>query len=170
MARALSLALVYLGRRERTCEEVRRRLAREQLAPEVIEEALASLGEDGLLDDARYARLFTQDKRTLEGWGSERIRRALRERGIERELVEDALAEELSPPEAELPDEPAAAGAHGELARALALLRQRFPQPPGDRRERDRALGMLLRKGYDSEVAVDALARHAACSRDLGIE
>ena len=48
-----------------------------------------------------------------------------------------------------------------ELDRALALLRRRFPSPPRDRRERDRALGVLIRKGYDSELALDALAAHA---------
>ena len=47
-----------------------------------------------------------------------------------------------------------------ELDRALELLRRRFPTPPEDRRERERALGVLLRKGYESELALDALAAH----------
>jgi regulatory protein len=40
-------------------------------------------------------------------------------------------------------------------------LRRRFPEPPEDRRERNRALGMLMRKGYESELALDALAAYA---------
>ena len=36
---------------------------------------IAELLEFGYLDDARYARVFTQDKRTLEAWGNERIAR-----------------------------------------------------------------------------------------------
>ena len=48
-----------------------------------------------------------------------------------------------------------------ELDRALAVLRRRFPDPPHDRRERNRALGLLLRKGYDSDLALDALSAHA---------
>jgi regulatory protein len=40
------------------------------------------------------------------------------------------------------------------------VLRQRFPSPPRDRRERERALGILLRKGYDIELALDALAAY----------
>ncbi len=106
-----------------------------------------------LLDDRRYARLFSQDKRELEQWGSDRIRRALIDRGIDRELVDDALAE--VPPEA-------------ELDRALALLRRRFAQPPTERRERDRALGILLRKGYDSDLALDALAAYGRGATGLG--
>ena len=43
-------------------------------------------------------------------------------------------------------------GADAELERALALLRRRFPSPPRERRDRDRALAVLLRKGYDTEL------------------
>ena len=106
---------------------------------------IAELTEQGTLDDARFARLFVQDKRTLEQWGSERIRRGLDARGIDRELAEAALADE---PE------------HDERDGALALLRQRFPAPPRDRRDRERALGVLARKGYEYELAIEALAEH----------
>ena len=56
----------------------------------------------------------------------------------------------------------AAESTESELDRALELLRRRFPAPPRDRRERNRALGVMLRKGYDSELALDALAAYAA--------
>ena len=51
---------------------------------------------------------------------------------------------------------------------ALVLLRRRFPEPPTGRRERDRAMGMMLRKGYDSELAVEALAAYAREARAEG--
>jgi SOS response regulatory protein OraA/RecX len=47
----------------------------------------------------------------------------------------------------------------------VALLAQRFPAGPSDQRDRERAFGVLARKGYDSELAADAVrawARHAA--------
>jgi regulatory protein len=143
---AVQLAYRYLNRRERTTAEVRAHLERHRCEAEAIEAALALLQQDGYLDDARYARLFAEDKRTLEHWGSERIERSLRERGIERELAADALA---------------ASAGEDELERALSLLRRRFPEPPRERRERDRAIGVLVRKGYGSELAVDALAAYA---------
>jgi regulatory protein len=37
------------------------------------------------------------------------------------------------------------------------LLRRRFPSPPDDDRGRDRALGLLVRRGYDLEMAYDAV-------------
>ena len=146
--RALEFAYAYLNRRDRTEAEVRGRLEQRGIDPSAADAAVSALIEQGVLDDARYARLFVEDKRGLEQWGSERISRTLRDRGIDRELIEQSLAAADDPGES-------------ELDRALALLRRRFPDPPHDRREHERALGVLLRKGYDSEVALDALAVHA---------
>ena len=91
--RGLGIAYAYLNRRERTVTEVRARLERAEIQAQEIDEVIAELLEFGYLDDARYARVFTQDKRVLEAWGSERIARALRERGVDRDLIEAALAE-----------------------------------------------------------------------------
>jgi regulatory protein len=146
LERALELAYRYLNRRERTEAEMRGRLEQADLAPSVIEDTIATLVDQGVLDDSRFARLFVEDKRMLDHWGSDRITRALIQRGIERELIAHALADETT---------------QDELERAVQLLRERFPNPPQDRRERDRALGVMLRKGYASELAVDALAAYA---------
>jgi regulatory protein len=154
LAQALGIAYRYLNRRERTEAEVRAHLEAKGVEPSALEQTVQALIEESLVDDARYARLFTQDKRELEGWGSERIRRTLRARGIEREEIEAALGTLSASSGPEDRD--------GELERAVALLRRRFPAPPNGVRERERALAVLLRKGYDSEVALEALARRAA--------
>ena len=143
--RGLELACRYLNKRERTEAEVRDYLEAQGIDLFMVNVLLAILSVDGYLDDERYARVFAEDKRNLEDWGSDRIRRALLARGVAREHIEAALSEE-----------PTAA----ELERALALLRRRFPAPLRDRRERERALAVLLRKGYDSELALDALTGH----------
>ena len=144
--RALALAYRYLNRRDRTESEVRGHLQVKGLDAAVIDPAIRVLIEQGYVDDARFARLFTEDKRELEQWGAERIRRGLRARGIEPDLIDATLGVEP---------------AETELSRAVGLLRQRFASPPADRRERDRALGVLMRKGYDGELAVDALSAFA---------
>jgi regulatory protein len=148
------LAYAYLNSRDRTVGEVRQRLQRRGVSEELTERAIEILGGQGFLDDTRFARLFVADKRALEQWGSERIRRGLLSRGIDRDLVDAALAEE---PDSEGDDQEP----ESELDRALTVLRRRFPEPPEDRRDRNRALGMLLRKGYESELALDALAAYA---------
>ncbi len=151
---ALGLAYRYLNRRERTVAEMRAHLIDRGTDARVAERAIEILVEQGSLDDARFARVFTEDKRALEQWGNERIRRTLTARGIEPDLLEATLASEGRA-------DGTSEGASSELDRALALLRRRFGEPPRDRRGRDRALGVLLRKGYDSELAIEALASYA---------
>jgi regulatory protein len=150
---ALAAAYRYLNKRERTAAEVVRRMRREGFSSETIAQTLAVLHDQGTLDDHRFARLFTDDKRALERWGSERIRRALLQRGVDSDtvaMVLDAGGE-------------ADGSSESERERALAVLRSRFPERPCNRRDRDRALGALLRKGYDPELALEALS---AYSRD----
>lgn len=151
-AQALAWALSYVNRRERTTAELRAHLARKGVSEATAEGVVEALVTQRLVDDARFAEMFVADKRTLEQWGSERIRRGLAERGIERDLAERALA---------AGDDFGGEEPQTELDRAVELLRRRFPDPPRERRDRDRALSMLLRKGYESELAVDALAAHA---------
>ena len=143
---ALGIALSHLNRRDRTVTEIRRHLERAGVAEGDVEQAIATLCADGYLDDERFARLFAEDKRALEHWGNERIERGLLARGIDPELVRKTIAGTTT---------------ESELDRALSLLRRRFPAAPDNRRDRDRALGVLLRKGYDSELALDALRAHA---------
>ncbi len=98
-----------------------------------MSETIATLTEQGYLDDSRFARLFTEDKRQLEQWGSDRIRRSLRERGLDSELIETALGEQTIGVRAR-------AGA-GAAAPALLCRRRRIV------RERDRALGTAAAQG-----------------------
>ena len=146
MADALGVAFAYINRRERTVAEIRARLEGSGFAEAEITLTLDELIELGYVDDRRYARLFVEDKRNLEQWGRERIMRSLGERGIDRDIAERALAEV-----GDGPDE--------ELDRACALLTQRFTRPPVDRRDRERAFGVLVRKGFGSELAADAVRR-----------
>jgi regulatory protein len=151
LQRARELSYAFLNRRDRTVSEVSLHLERKGVGSELVEQAVRELCEQGLLDDGRFARLFVSEKRELEQWGSERIRRGLISRGIERELAEAALSCTGE----------TGVGEPSELERALALLRRRYPSPPEDRRERERALGVLLRKGYESDLALDALSAYA---------
>lgn len=137
---AFERALEALAHKERTTAEVGAWLTARGFSPEQIAEAVERLGGIGALDDEAFARRFAADKRELRGWGPERIAAALLARGLERELVEAAIAER--------PQE--------LLARALELLAQRG-ETPVDQASRARALGFLARRGYDSELAHDAV-------------
>jgi regulatory protein len=140
--RALELAYRFLGRRDRTVAEVRRHLEAKGVDEASIDGAVGELEEQGYLDDARYAARFAQDRRALDGWGAERIERRLQAAGAPAEHIAAAVA--TRDPEA-------------ELAAAVALLRRRCTDPPRSDRDRERALASLLRKGYELELAYDAV-------------
>jgi len=147
---------------------MRAHLGRTGATPEDVECVIATLVEQGYLDDERFARLFVQDKRALEEWGSDRIRRALVARGVDSDLIAQALTEDHAGAGTDglgAGGDGLGAGGDGpdgggEMDRALALLRRRFPSPAGDRRQRERALGVLLRKGYDADLALEAITAH----------
>jgi regulatory protein len=149
---ARDVAWRALNRRERTVAELARHLAAKRVEPDAIEAVVGELCEQGYLDDASYAQRFAEDRRRLDGWGAERIERRLLSLGVDREIVAAAVG-------VQEPGE--------ELEAALALLTRRFPEPPQTPRERDRALGVLLRKGYALELAHDALRRHAGIRDEL---
>jgi regulatory protein len=114
--KAIKLAYGSAGHRERTEAELRTFLERRRLGPEAIDDAVAELTAAGLLDDARYAQRFAEDRRSLDHWGSERIARDLQRRGIALELIEAAVADRTR---------------EAELDSAVGLLARRMP-PPAD--------------------------------------
>jgi regulatory protein len=153
LARALELAYRYLNRRDRTTEQMQRHLASRGVDEPAIDGAVAALVREAHLDDARYARTFAEDRRALDGWGPERIQGALLAAGIDAELVAAALGDR---------------DASDELDAAIALLRRRCREVPTTDRERERALGLLVRKGYELELAYEAVRafERAAASRE----
>jgi regulatory protein len=142
---ALEAALSALRRKERTAAELAIWLERRGHDADRVEAAIAELGEAGELDDERFACRYAEDKRELRGWGSERIRRALAERGVAPALIDVAVGQDTDA---------------AELSRASELLRRRG-RPLGDDADRARALGYLTRRGYDYEVAHEAIRREA---------
>lgn len=142
----LAVALTALNRREHSIAEIEAKLADRGFDRNQIEEAVGELVLTGALDDGRFALAFSDDKRELSGWGPERIAGALAEKGIAQELIDECCG-------AEDRDE--------LIERAQGLLAERglgF----GDDRERSRALGFLTRRGFDYEVAYDAIRAAAA--------
>jgi regulatory protein len=142
LQRALDLCYRQLGRRDRTVVELSRHLASKAVEPDTIRETVADLTRQGYLDDARYARRYAEDRRSLDDWGPERIERKLLAAGVDPEHIAAALA---------------ARDGADELEAAVELLRRRCREVPSTDRERERALGLLVRKGYDLELAYDAV-------------
>lgn len=85
-------AMDLLARREHGRVELTRKLRQRGAPPEMIEEALDRLTEDGLLSEARYLESFVS-YRARSGYGPLRIREELSQRGLQRGDIELALRE-----------------------------------------------------------------------------
>lgn len=142
---AFEAALGALNRRDRSVAELVAWLEARDYEPVEIETAVGDLIDAGGLDDQRYARIFAEDKRELAGWGPERIARTLAARGIEAALIEEVCAVE---------------DRGGQIERAVGLLAVRGISLEDDR-GRNRALGFLTRRGYEYEVAYEAVRSHS---------
>ncbi len=147
--RAIELAYKLVSQRERTVRQVRDKLTAKDCTPAAIDAALEELGRYGFIDDARYAKLFAEDKRRLQGWGERRIRSQLMRDGISREILDGLFA-----------DGEAALSAPSELESALTLLQRKQPDL-SDEKVKARMAGMLARRGIASSVVFQALREHA---------
>lgn len=108
------------------------------------ERAVAALAAEGLLDDERFARALATEKRESSGWGAERIEGELVRRGVIPEIAARTVTRSHE----------------AELEAAVRLLERRYHEPLADDRARTRALGFLVRKGYQLELGYEAIRAH----------
>lgn len=139
-------ALSALARKERSVAELSEWMRRRGVGESEVADVVDHLVSAGALDDTRFAERFAEDKRTISGWGAERIAAALRERGVAEADVELALS---------------ADDGEAEVERAAELIGRRGIDL-GDDRGRNRAFGLLVRRGYGSETAYEAIRRAEA--------
>lgn len=151
LRRARDSALHFLGYRDRSRQEVRRRLAQKGYDPELVEETLQALDRSGLVNDAEFSRSWVRARTGSRPMGPNRIAAELRQKGVERELIDEALA----------PVDPEA-----ELGLALAVGRRKVEQLRREdiRTARQKLGAALMRRGFSWEVcskALDILLRAA---------
>jgi regulatory protein len=129
----------------RTRQELTRDLLRRGANPEVFDPLLDRFTEVRLIDDGQFARMWAQSRQRGRGLSRAALRRELRERGVEPDLVESAVA-------AVSPDD------EWQRARELALRRMSRSRGTDAVAERRRLLGFLMRRGYSVGVATSVIA------------
>lgn len=85
-------ALRLLAYRPRSEAEIRQRLARRGLPPQVIQETIARLREQGLLSDTAFARFWVDVRDQSSPRGHRLLWQELSAKGIEREIAREAIA------------------------------------------------------------------------------
>jgi regulatory protein len=147
-ARALELA----GRRSYTGRQLFEKLRREG-DDEAAAGAVARMEQLGLINDADYARRCARDLYRLKHYAPAGIVRALRAKGIDTALIEEALAEF---------DE------ERNAQRACKYILRRCPAQIGQTKYQNRMQNALLRLGYSYEEIRQAV--RMALSGECGEE
>ncbi len=156
----LEAALRFLEVRQRSVAEVRRRLTQAGYRAELVTAALERLTDLGILDDAAFTEAWVESRDRARPRGERALRRELAVKGIDRSLVDEAMAvRRPEPGTADDPDLPAA-------ERLLARHRAQLARVGDPRVRRQRAYALLVRNGFDSEIA-SALAAGLATADDL---
>jgi len=144
-ARAFAHRLLTI--RPRSRHEMQTRLQMRRVPPSVTSHILDELERDGLLDDARFARLWIDGRVAHRPAGAVRLRAELRRKGVDRRVIDDAVKDRLDP--------------EGEAALALAAARalaRRYQN--ADRKTAYRRLAAALeRRGFATHVIVSTLAQ-----------
>jgi regulatory protein len=94
-ALARQRALRRLARRDHSEAELRRALLRTGFPDSVVDETLARLRAEKYLDDQGFAARFARSRVEHHGLGRNRVRQALRARGVSRAIIEKGVAEAL---------------------------------------------------------------------------
>jgi len=90
---AYQQALRLLSYRPRASAEVRRNLVKHDVPAEVIEDVLARLQRAGLIDDNRFAQAWVENRSEFRPRGRRALVVEMRQRGLDDESIQQALAE-----------------------------------------------------------------------------
>lgn len=144
MSQARAAALRLLTRRDYTAKELREKLLDREVPEPEVTSVLADLTSAGLLNDRRVAESFVRVASALKGRGRQRIARELEQRGVDRAIVREALAN--------LPVDDEAAS----IRRFLDRKRLPARLSPAEHR---RVFGQLLRRGFSADLIATVLRR-----------
>ncbi|MCL6641980.1 MAG: recombination regulator RecX [Candidatus Bipolaricaulota bacterium] len=141
--RARAYLLRLLKHRPRSRYEALTRLQQRGFAQEIIESVLEQASRAGILDDAKFAQLWVEDRLSRRPRSRRALERELRAKGVAPELIGRALAH------AELDEE----------ALVKQLIAERLPRLRSlDAATRVRRLvGFLRRRGFSGHIIRRAL-------------
>jgi regulatory protein len=159
---ARKILLDQLTGQARSRKELADKLAKKLVPQEIADRLLDRFEEVGLIDDAAFARLWVDSRRSVgSGGGKGLARRALaqelRRKGVADDVAREAL-DEVDPE-----DEEAA-------ARALVAKKIRSLSRFDDVTKTRRLVGMLARKGYPPGLAMSVVREAVRADGDASTE
>ena len=141
------VAVRALMRRAHSVHEMKQKLERRSDNKLLVQVVMARLKENGMVDDARYAKQFARQRTETRKQGKYRVARDLRARGIPDRHISSALEEV-----AQTSDEAAMVRQH--IQRRLRSYRGEI-----DSKKMASMYGSLLRAGFSADVVRKELKR-----------
>ena len=141
LKRAEMTAVWHLARRDMTYKQVEDKLKNKGVfPPDVIQEMMDKCVTQRWVDDERYAENFVRSRSEDRKLGKNAIRMELIKKGVDRELIDNALED---------------VDRDSEYQHALELVEKQLPRTQNLEKQKRvaRLLGMLARKGYPSDIA-----------------
>ncbi|MBR5535866.1 MAG: regulatory protein RecX [Clostridia bacterium] len=90
---AKDYAVKLIGFCDRSEKEIREKILKKGYSEAECEEAIAFCREYSFIDDERFAEHFAHDAVNLKKLGKARIKMELRHKGVEEEIIENALCD-----------------------------------------------------------------------------
>jgi len=134
-----------LSYRERSREEVAEKLRRKKFPAAVIKETLDYFERVELIDDERFARLWVRSRLNANPRSSWLISRELSRKGVEKELIERVVKEEILP------------GKEKSMALRLARKRWRHYENDPETAARRKIFSYLARRGFSPGLIVSVV-------------
>lgn len=150
ITRAKNAAYRLLTYRPRSRKELEEKLQEREFGDAVTKSVIAELMRLGYVNDREFACQWAAGRIRLRGFGRCRIEQELRNKGIGRDLIQEALGEVFGETsEADI--------ARQETEKKLKSLTRLVPEV-----RRRRLAGHLERRGFSSAIIYDVLRRVAA--------
>lgn len=92
--KAYMRAIDLLSRRPRSEWEMRDYLRRKDYSPEIIDQTLNRLSNNGLINDLDFARRWVDNRRLLKSTSRRRLRQELKQKRIADEIIDQVLEED----------------------------------------------------------------------------
>ncbi len=153
-AGARTFAHRLLTIRPRSRYELLTRLQHRRIPVSAIDEIVTEFERDGLLDDARFARMWVDSRTAQRPKGAVALRAELRRKGVDRRTIDEVLKERLAPAEEST--------LALTVARAMARRYRALDRQTATRR----LAGALERRGFSTHVIIETLAQVLGVAAD----
>lgn len=134
---AYQRAIKLITYRDRSIAEIRQSLHQKQIPEEIIENVINRLGENGLLDDKRFANLWIENRNEFRPRSHRMLTLELQKKGISEDIISQVLENTTAD------EELAHKAAQNQIRRYMTLEWQDFRRKLGS---------FLARRGFSYET------------------